>query len=237
MQRDEWIQKKKEVEELLEMDHYELLEVDRFADVDTVKKAFRELARKWHPDKNRHRTEDCQARAVSHFGRLQEAYQELLDPVKKSDYDLRLRVDAATKARDAPASSPSWGGKHSSPAGSYGARERSRFEPQFGGTYSAAWNAAGGRGSRHTLDSDILRMFGKRSGGAREASPRLSSPATSIFSGSDLDDSDGGRSPGRVFGGDGLPKTRSAAWSSSFRPSGRSSWAVPSDDIFRGQGT
>lgn len=60
------------------MDHYETLGVSRNASPDEIKKAFRKLAMKHHPDKGG----DEQA-----FKQINEAYDTLSDPQKKAQYD------------------------------------------------------------------------------------------------------------------------------------------------------
>ncbi|GAE31692.1 molecular chaperone DnaJ [Halalkalibacter hemicellulosilyticus] len=62
-------------------DYYEVLGVDQNASVDEVKKAYRKLARKYHPDVNK------EADAEAKFKEVKEAYDTLSDPQKKSHYD------------------------------------------------------------------------------------------------------------------------------------------------------
>ncbi|HEX2948585.1 MAG TPA: molecular chaperone DnaJ [Armatimonadota bacterium] len=63
-------------------DYYEVLGVDRQAAPDEIKKAYRKLARKLHPDVNRDDPE-----AEEHFKELGEAYDALSDPQKRAAYD------------------------------------------------------------------------------------------------------------------------------------------------------
>ena len=63
-------------------DYYEILGVKRDASADDLKKAFRHLARKYHPDLNKGSKE-----AEEKFKEVNEAYQVLSDPQKKSQYD------------------------------------------------------------------------------------------------------------------------------------------------------
>jgi len=63
-------------------DYYEVLGVDRNADADTIKKAYRKLAKKYHPDMN---PGDKEAEAK--FKEASEAYAVLSDPDKRAKYD------------------------------------------------------------------------------------------------------------------------------------------------------
>lgn len=63
-------------------DYYEVLGVDRGADDATIKKAYRQLAKKYHPDMNPGDKE-----AEKKFKEASEAYAVLSDPEKKSQYD------------------------------------------------------------------------------------------------------------------------------------------------------
>ncbi len=63
-------------------DYYELLGLQKGASDDDIKKAFRKLAIKYHPDKNQGDKE-----AEEKFKEINEAYQILSDPEKKANYD------------------------------------------------------------------------------------------------------------------------------------------------------
>lgn len=63
-------------------DYYEVLGVSKDADQDEIKRAFRNLAKKYHPDANQ---DDPNAEAK--FKEINEAYEVLSDPNKRSNYD------------------------------------------------------------------------------------------------------------------------------------------------------
>jgi len=63
-------------------DYYKLLEVDRNASQEDIKKSYRKLAIKWHPDKNPDNKE-----AEEKFKEIAEAYDVLSNDEKKSQYD------------------------------------------------------------------------------------------------------------------------------------------------------
>ena len=63
-------------------DYYEILEISKSADESEIKKAYRNLAKKYHPDMN----PDDQT-AEKNFKEVNEAYEILSDPEKKSRYD------------------------------------------------------------------------------------------------------------------------------------------------------
>ena len=63
-------------------DYYELLNIDRSADERDIKKAYRKLAMKYHPDRN---PDDAEAEAK--FKEISEAYEVLSDTDKRQIYD------------------------------------------------------------------------------------------------------------------------------------------------------
>src|SRR5580658_4027228 len=63
-------------------DYYEVLGVDRSADMDEIKKAYRKLALKFHPDRNPN-----DKTAEEKFKEIGEAYEALSDPVSRGAYD------------------------------------------------------------------------------------------------------------------------------------------------------
>src|SRR5678810_48677 len=64
-------------------DLYIILEVGRTASVNDIKRAFRKLARRYHPDIN-----PGDSHAEDRFKRITEAYDILSDPLKREFYDV-----------------------------------------------------------------------------------------------------------------------------------------------------
>ena len=62
-------------------DYYELLGVSRDADADTLKRAYRRLARQYHPDINK------EPGAEDRFKEIGRAYEVLSDPQTRGRYD------------------------------------------------------------------------------------------------------------------------------------------------------
>lgn len=66
------------------MTHYHVLGVPVDADAETIRSAFRSLARRHHPDAG-------EGSSVERFRQVVEAYEALIDPQRRRLYDLSLR--------------------------------------------------------------------------------------------------------------------------------------------------
>ncbi len=129
--RQEWFQK----------DYYKALGVPKNASAADVKKAYRRLAQKWHPDANRGNKE-----AEERFKEISAAYDVLGDPEKRQQYD---------RVRDMAASG--FGGFRGAPGG---ARARPGAGFPFGAEGFGGFADVGDLG-------DLFDVFGGRGRGGR----------------------------------------------------------------------
>src|SRR5436190_2317889 len=104
-------------------DYYETLGVARTASEADIKKAFRKLAREFHPDVAKDKK-----KAEEKFKEINEAYEVLSDPAKRKKYD-ELGADWKAGANFRPP--PGWGGGAGQSRG-FGGGRATEFE--FGGT-------------------------------------------------------------------------------------------------------
>jgi molecular chaperone DnaJ len=113
-------------------DYYEILDVARTASGEEIKRAYRKLAVKYHPDKN----PDDPA-AEDRFKELGEAYDVLMDPEKRSAYD---KYGHAAFAHGGGARGPAGGGFHD-PFDIF----REVFGSGGGGIFEQFFGGSGGR--------------------------------------------------------------------------------------------
>jgi molecular chaperone DnaJ len=134
--------------DFLEKDYYKTLGVSKDAKPDEIKKAYRKLARTYHPDANADGTD--RAKAEERFKEISEAYDVLSDATRRKEYDEARSLFG-----------PGGAGRFRTPggAGAPGGGQTIDFGDLFGG------QAGGGLG-------DVLGgLFGQRSAG-RTAAPR-----------------------------------------------------------------
>ena len=72
---------------MAEQNYYEILGVERNASQDDIKKAYRKLAMKWHPDRWVNATEEEKKTAEDNFKNISKAYDVLSDEQKRQRYD------------------------------------------------------------------------------------------------------------------------------------------------------
>ncbi|OBS79021.1 hypothetical protein A6R68_18598 [Neotoma lepida] len=65
------------------VDYYEVLGVQRYASPEDIKRAYRKVALKWHPDKNPENKEEAERK----FKEVAEAYEVLSNGEKRNIYD------------------------------------------------------------------------------------------------------------------------------------------------------
>jgi curved DNA-binding protein CbpA len=73
-------------------DYYTVLRVPKDASEEEIKRAYKALAKRWHPDKNPEKQEE----ATKKFKEVSEAYQVLNDPIKRRLYDREGRASLSS---------------------------------------------------------------------------------------------------------------------------------------------
>jgi|SRR5450631_967084 curved DNA-binding protein len=126
-------------------DYYETLGVSRSADAEEVKRAYRKLARKYHPDVSKEKN------AEAKFKDVQEAYEVLRDSDKRAAYD-QLGRDYRPGQQFRPP--PDWEQRFSQ-SGSHRFSDLNGFSDFFSSLFgTGAGMAGGGPGSYAQAESD-----------------------------------------------------------------------------------
>ncbi|CAN1354815.1 DnaJ homolog subfamily B member 13 [Linum perenne] len=163
------------------VDYYKVLQVERNASDDDLKKAYRKLAMKWHPDKNPNDKKDAEAK----FKKISEAYEVLSDPQKRAVYD--QYGEEGLKGQVPP---PNGGGLFGDDIFGGGGGEMPssfRFNPrsaddifaEFFGNSSPFGGMGGGRGARFPGGLFGDDIFGGGGGGSMHhhtSAPRKAGP-------------------------------------------------------------
>ncbi len=129
-------------------DYYDILGVGRTADDDEIKKAYRRLAKKYHPDVNK------DSGASERFAEVQEAYDALSDTEKRKLYDQFGHAGVSGAAGGDPFGGHSGRTTYGGPGGfnvstddlRQGVDLNSIFEQFFGGDGGGGRGAPGGQG-------------------------------------------------------------------------------------------
>ena len=114
---------------MAQRDYYEILGLDKNADADAIKRAYRQLAKKYHPDLN-----PGDAEAEKNFKEVNEAYSVLSDAEKKAKYD-----QFGHAAFDPTAGAGGYGGAYSGGFGDFG-----DLGDIFGSIFGSAFGGGGG---------------------------------------------------------------------------------------------
>jgi DnaJ homolog subfamily B member 4 len=128
-------------------DYYKILDLPKNADDDTIKKAYKKLALKWHPDRNPSNKEGAEQK----FKEIAEAYEVLSDKNKRAIYDQfgeeGLKAEASGGTPDM--------------SGGFGGGFPGGF-PGFGGggtTFTFRSGGGGRRGFRPSNADDVFKQF------------------------------------------------------------------------------
>jgi len=112
-------------------DYYKILGVERKASEDDIKKAYRKLALKYHPDRN-----PGDKKAEEKFKEINEAYQVLSDSSKRSRYDQLGESYTTWQQRGAPGGGFNWEEWYTPNQGGNVRMEVGDLDDLFGGGFS-----------------------------------------------------------------------------------------------------
>jgi len=127
-------------------DYYKIMGVSRDATQDEIKRAYRQLARKYHPDVSK---ED---HAEAHFKEVGEAYEVLKDAEKRAAYD---QLGTNWKAGQDFRPPPDWDAGFEFSGGGFTGGDASGFSDFFESLYGRAFGAGrGGRAAFHAHGED-----------------------------------------------------------------------------------
>lgn len=145
-------------------DYYKTLGVSRSATPDEIKRAYRKLARQYHPDRNK------AADAENRFKDVNEAHEVLSDADKRRAYD---QLGANWKAGQQFRPPPGWGGDR------FRQSQRHTDAGGFSDFFSSLFGGAGGNG----MFDEQMQGFGGFTPPPREVRARLAISVQDAYSG------------------------------------------------------
>jgi DnaJ family protein B protein 4 len=138
-------------------DYYKTLGIEKDASAEDIKKAYRKLALKWHPDKHAQDPEKDKKKAEDKFKEISKAYEILSDDKKRQSYD-----QFGDNAFDFPE------GAEGSSGSPFGHDPRDIFNTFFGGQNPFAGGFSDGQGRRvHVNLGNMMGGFGGMGGNQR----------------------------------------------------------------------
>jgi curved DNA-binding protein len=122
-------------------DYYQIMGVARDAGQDEIKRVYRRLARKFHPDVSK------EANAEDKFKEVQEAYEVLKDPEKRAAYD---QLGSNWRQGQEFRPPPDWGRDFEFSSSSFGSAEEGGFSDFFSSLFGqrSPFGPRGGSGAR-----------------------------------------------------------------------------------------
>lgn len=153
-------------------DYYAILGVAREATADEIKKAFRKLARKYHPDVSKEQD------AEQHMKDVNEAYAVLSDPEKRAAYDQLGKAPQGGEDFQPP---PNWDAGFEFSGNNFNPRDAADYSDFFAELFGRAGGFAGMRGTRgsHSLRGEdhhakiMLNIEDSLRGATRQISLRI----------------------------------------------------------------
>ncbi len=118
-------------------DYYKVLGLARGASQEEIKRAYRKLARKYHPDVNRE--PDAEAK----FKEVGEAYEVLKDPEKRAAYD---QLGSGYRSGEEFRPPPDWGGGFESGGAEFSGADASAYSDFFESLFGGGFRRTAGRG-------------------------------------------------------------------------------------------
>ena len=135
-------------------DYYKIMGLERDATQDEIRRAYRKLARKYHPDVSK------EADAEARFKDLGEAYEVLKDPEKRAAYD---QLGSQWRAGQEFRPPPGWDEGFEFHASGFDSADAARFSDFFeslfgGGAFGHGFGPGGGRGHHVRGDDTFAKV-------------------------------------------------------------------------------